>query len=128
VESWYDGHPQSWYTDTWPDGSRDGGERFTEDVPPVKDANETIANGTNIYRNDQAACTLFYHDHAIGITRLNVYAGLAGLYIIDDTEKTQLFVDLGFNFTLYRDLPLSFADKIFGIATEDGNASRNVMT
>jgi spore coat protein A len=28
------------------------------------------------YPNDQAATTLWYHDHAIGITRLNVYAGL----------------------------------------------------
>jgi hypothetical protein len=30
---------------------------------------------------------LWYHDHAIGQTRLNVYAGLAGIYLIrDDTE------------------------------------------
>jgi len=28
--------------------------------------------------NDQEAATLWYHDHAMGITRLNVYAGLAG--------------------------------------------------
>jgi spore coat protein A, manganese oxidase len=32
------------------------------------------------YENDQAAGTMWYHDHALGITRLNVYAGLAGLY------------------------------------------------
>ena len=31
------------------------------------------------YPNDQAASTLWYHDHALGITRLNVFAGLAGL-------------------------------------------------
>jgi spore coat protein A, manganese oxidase len=32
----------------------------------------------------QAAGTLWYHDHALGITRLNVYAGLAGFYIVRD--------------------------------------------
>ena len=30
------------------------------------------------YLNDQQSATLWYHDHALGITRLNVYAGLAG--------------------------------------------------
>jgi FtsP/CotA-like multicopper oxidase with cupredoxin domain len=41
------------------------------------------------YTNDQRATTLWYHDHAMGITRLNVYAGLAGFWIIrDDTEES----------------------------------------
>jgi hypothetical protein len=39
------------------------------------------------YDNDQAAAMLWYHDHALGITRYNVYAGLAGLYIIRDAEE-----------------------------------------
>src|SRR6266704_6522068 len=34
------------------------------------------------YTNDQQATLLWYHDHAMGITRFNVYTGLAGLYII----------------------------------------------
>jgi bilirubin oxidase len=34
------------------------------------------------YPNDQRATTLWYHDHALGMTRLNVYAGPAGFYII----------------------------------------------
>jgi len=39
------------------------------------------------YPNGQQAGTLWYHDHALGITRLNVYMGLAGLYTVrDDTE------------------------------------------
>jgi FtsP/CotA-like multicopper oxidase with cupredoxin domain len=33
---------------------------------------------------------LWYHDHALGVTRLNVYAGLAGLYIIRDEFDTGL--------------------------------------
>jgi FtsP/CotA-like multicopper oxidase with cupredoxin domain len=36
------------------------------------------------YPNSQPATTLWYHDHALGITRLNVYAGLAGMYVIRD--------------------------------------------
>ena len=34
------------------------------------------------YPNDQAATTLWYHDHTLGMTRLNVYAGPAGFYLI----------------------------------------------
>ena len=34
------------------------------------------------YSNDQEGTTLWYHDHAQGITRLNVYAGMAGFYIL----------------------------------------------
>jgi FtsP/CotA-like multicopper oxidase with cupredoxin domain len=39
------------------------------------------------YDNDQPATMLWYHDHALGITRYNIYAGLAGLYIIRDPEE-----------------------------------------
>jgi len=34
------------------------------------------------YPNDQRASTLWYHDHALGLTRLNVYAGPAGFFLI----------------------------------------------
>lgn len=34
------------------------------------------------YPNDQRAATLWYHDHTLGMTRLNVYAGPAGFYLI----------------------------------------------
>jgi spore coat protein A, manganese oxidase len=36
------------------------------------------------YPNDQQSGTIWYHDHALGITRLNVYAGLAGYYLVRD--------------------------------------------
>ena len=39
------------------------------------------------YPNNQAAATLWYHDHAVGITRLNVYAGLSGFYLLRDDEE-----------------------------------------
>ncbi|MBI1792170.1 MAG: multicopper oxidase domain-containing protein [Acidobacteria bacterium] len=34
------------------------------------------------YPNDQRATTLWYHDHTLGMTRVNVYAGPAGFYLI----------------------------------------------
>ena len=34
------------------------------------------------YNNDQPAATLWYHDHTLGMTRLNVYAGPAGFYLL----------------------------------------------
>jgi FtsP/CotA-like multicopper oxidase with cupredoxin domain len=34
------------------------------------------------YPNDQPAATLWYHDHTLGMTRLNVYAGPAGFYLL----------------------------------------------
>lgn len=45
---------------------------------------------TYYYPNQQDAALLWYHDHAIGITRLNVYAGLLGLYVIRDRDEQQL--------------------------------------
>jgi FtsP/CotA-like multicopper oxidase with cupredoxin domain len=42
------------------------------------------------YPNAQPASTLWYHDHALGITRLNVYMGLAGFYLLRDAEEAAL--------------------------------------
>ena len=43
------------------------------------------------YPNEQAAATLWYHDHTMDVTRLNVYAGLSGMYLLrHKDEKTLL--------------------------------------
>ena len=42
------------------------------------------------YPNSQPATTLWYHDHAIGITRLNVYAGLSGFFLLRDDEERSM--------------------------------------
>jgi FtsP/CotA-like multicopper oxidase with cupredoxin domain len=47
------------------------------------------------YTNDQRATLLWYHDHAMSITRLNVYAGLAGAWIIRDDEEDDLRLPAG---------------------------------
>jgi FtsP/CotA-like multicopper oxidase with cupredoxin domain len=41
-----------------------------------------------LYDNDVPAGSLWYHDHALGLTRLNVYAGMAGFYFVRDALDT----------------------------------------
>ena len=47
------------------------------------------------YPNSQQATTLWYHDHALGITRLNVYAGLSGFYFLRDSEERGMSLPAG---------------------------------
>lgn len=47
------------------------------------------------YPNSQQAATLWYHDHAVGITRLNVYAGLSGFFLLRDDEERGLDLPSG---------------------------------
>ncbi len=47
------------------------------------------------YANDQRAATLWYHDHAVGITRLNVYAGLSGFYLLRDEAERSMNLPAG---------------------------------
>jgi len=42
--------------------------------------------GQFTYRNDQPSTTLWYHDHTLGMTRSNVYAGPAGFWIIRQND------------------------------------------
>jgi bilirubin oxidase len=73
------------------------------------------------YPNDQRAATLWYHDHALGMTRLNVYAGPAGFYLIrggpDDEVRGRLpgpAPSAGDSAGLvYRDIPLAIQDRAF---------------
>jgi len=73
VPSEFDGAPDQWFT---PDGMRGAGYRS---LFPVA-GNEAVYE----YPNDQDPTTLWFHDHALGVTRLNVYAGLAAYYLLRD--------------------------------------------
>ena len=42
------------------------------------------------FENEENSTLFWYHDHAMGITRFNVYAGLAGLYIVRDQIEKNL--------------------------------------
>ena len=47
------------------------------------------------YPNRQDAALLFYHDHTMGINRLNIYAGLQGLFVVRDEVEDRLNLPAG---------------------------------
>jgi hypothetical protein len=67
---------------------------------------------TFFYTNQQSARLMFYHDHAWGITRLNVYAGEAAPYIITD-ETEQALVGSGTIPGADKTIPLVIQEKTF---------------
>ncbi len=58
------------------------------------------------YPNDQQATALWYHDHAMAITALNVMTGLAGMYLIRDAEEDRLRLPHG-----EHEVPLIICDR-----------------
>jgi spore coat protein A len=73
-----DGGPDAWVTS---DGSKIGHGYYTFTGAPANGA-------TYNYPNTQEASPIWFHDHVLGATRLNVYAGLAGAYLIADPNLT----------------------------------------
>ena len=94
------------------------------DGNPYATPNEFVSGQTQTvrYRNDQEAAHLWYHDHALGITRLNVMAGLAGHRLTRDNVdngKGGNFPNQpgrGLPFGPY-EIPLAIQDRTF---TSDG--------
>jgi FtsP/CotA-like multicopper oxidase with cupredoxin domain len=94
-----DGTPHQWITPAnettmWPQGV--SVESVPDMVGASKPANVPDCSGpddgcqTFYYTNQQSARLMFYHDHAWGITRLNVYAGEAAGYLITDSTEQAL--------------------------------------
>jgi FtsP/CotA-like multicopper oxidase with cupredoxin domain len=82
-----DGTPHQWWTPAGEATSYKRGASFQSvpDMPPPADGQNTI-----YYTNQQSARLMFFHDHALGITRLNVYAGMAAAYLIHDPVEDNL--------------------------------------
>ena len=79
---WFsDGTPFQWFTPTGQHGSS------FMNVPGFPALPGT---GTYYYPNEMSSRLVWYHDHAIGMTRLNAYAGIASAYIIVDDFETGL--------------------------------------
>ena len=68
---------------------------------------------TFFYTNQQSARLMFYHDHAWGITRLNVYAGEAAGYLVTDAMEQALIGTGGAMAGLGVGTPLVIQDKTF---------------
>jgi spore coat protein A len=90
VEAESDGEPEAWFT------------------PGFAERGPTFAKEVYRYENDQQAGTLWYHDHALGYTRLNVGAGLAGFYIVRDANEDRLGLPSGAH-----EIPLLIQDRSF---------------
>jgi FtsP/CotA-like multicopper oxidase with cupredoxin domain len=78
VPSEFDGGPLSWFT------------------PGLGLTGPAFKTNIYSYPNEQEATTLWFHDHTMGITRLNVYAGLAGFYLLRDQYDLGI-PDVGLN-------------------------------
>ncbi|MFA5867610.1 MAG: multicopper oxidase [Actinomycetota bacterium] len=111
-----DGYPTAWYlpdAKNIPASYAKQGPRFATARPPQAGA------AWFEYPNTQRASTLWYHDHALGITRNNVYSGMAGFWLIrDDVEDAlnlpgpapKLNDPKG---KVYHEIPLGIQDKTF---------------
>jgi len=74
------------------------------------------------YPNDQRGAMLWYHDHVMGVTRLHVYAGLAGLWIVRDERERELDLPEG----PPHELPLFLADRNFNTEA-DGSLNGDLL-
>lgn len=61
-----------------------------------------------VYPMHQDASTLWYHDHAMGLERLNQYAGLFGFFLIRDENEDALALPRG-----RYEIPLVLCDRLF---------------
>ena len=111
-----DGGPFAWWDPTGLKG-------------PSFQNNEVLRRGQRVppneaeyyYPNDQSARLVWYHDHSIGVTRLNAYAGMASGYVIyDDYELALAGSPTNVPGPLDpRTVYLVFQDKAFLSATND---------
>jgi FtsP/CotA-like multicopper oxidase with cupredoxin domain len=83
-----DGYAEAWYlpaANNIPSGfARVGSFYETFRLKAEAQLGQPWTNGTAVfeYDNDQRAATMWYHDHTLGMTRANVYAGPAGFYLL----------------------------------------------
>jgi FtsP/CotA-like multicopper oxidase with cupredoxin domain len=105
-----DGTPHQWIT---PAGENTPYPQGVS-VRPVPDMSDSGAPNDGVmtfyYTNQQSARLMFYHDHAWGITRLNVYAGEAAGYLLTDDTEAGL---VNGGYIPEEQIPLIIQDKTF---------------
>ena len=87
-----DGGPHSWFDPGGEYGESVELENEPENI--YKIVNPSLAEGQAeyFYPNNQGARLMWYHDHALGTTRLNAYAGLASAYVMTDDYERDLTI------------------------------------
>jgi spore coat protein A len=90
----YDGHPEAWVTNlpASQQTSINNGAGYALAADPSRGFPGRPADNkvTYHYPNDDMAATLWFHDHSLGITRLNAYSGVAAFFIRRDAAETAL--------------------------------------
>ncbi|RAO49249.1 Bilirubin oxidase [Micromonospora saelicesensis] len=126
-----DGHSEAWYLPV----ARDLPPDFAVTGSAYREFRSRFAEGSGLrwapgsatfeYANDQRSCTLWYHDHSLGLTRENVYAGPVGFYLLgggDDLSDGVLPGPAPARddppHARYHDIPLLIQDRSF---TADGD-------
>jgi FtsP/CotA-like multicopper oxidase with cupredoxin domain len=108
-----DGGPFTWLT---PDGEYGQSVHSSRgNIYKILNPGLKLGQAEYYYPNQQSARMACYHDHAMDLTRLNAYAGIAGGYIIRDSFEGNLrnvglpdFIEKG-----GREIPIVIQDKIF---------------
>ncbi len=75
-----DGGPDAWFLSQSASGYSSHGHSYYTYPQASAAVNEAVYR----YPNTMEAAPIWFHDHALGITRLNVYAGIAGAYVLTD--------------------------------------------
>jgi spore coat protein A len=99
----FDGGPDQWFTP------------LRRQVGPGINIKNTAPGSdhlTYLYKNDEEASMHWYHDHGEGVTRINAYAGLAGLYVLRDANETAL-IKANLLPTGEQEIPVVIQDKVF---------------
>jgi len=116
-----DGTPHQWITPAGETTSyvQGASQQNVPDMTPIPSPGDGTA--TYYYTNQQGGRLMFYHDHSLGMTRLNVYAGEAAGYLLKDPVEDGL-IDTGkipgLGAGVYRyGIPLIIQDKTFVDAT-----------
>jgi FtsP/CotA-like multicopper oxidase with cupredoxin domain len=120
-----DGYPEAWYlpnAQNIPMGYATTGT-FFDYFSNKYNHNWMPGTAAFKYPNDQPATTLWYHDHTLGMTRLNVYAGPAGYWLIrggpNDLELGYVAPYVGDNpLGEYTEIPIVIQDRSFN---DDGS-------
>ncbi len=112
-----DGTPHQWITPAGENTAYPQGVSVSN-VPDMEQPVPGDGSQTFFYTNQQSARLMFYHDHAWGITRLNVYAGEAAGYVVTDDMEASLInpstgVLRGLDPALSVGTPLIIQDKTF---------------
>jgi len=126
VDPHSDGYPEAWYlpaANNIPAGYATKGSLF-DDVSGTNPGNLGYADF--LYRNDQPATTLWYHDHTLGMTRSNVYAGPAGFWLIRGGANDGATVGAGGPAAVLPG-PAPVAGNTVGALNTVGNAVRNAV-